>query len=1025
VSRWSSKRVAVAAAVVGLSAAAVVAVVLTGESGSTDRSRLSAGPIRGVGAPSEVTPASEPSATSTPSRGPRPPTSTAAPANVDVRRPQGSAAQTAAQQRSAQLKARPAVQRLARSLGAQGIVDIDPVTGTPRQVERLDGLLTAASTAPASAIALGYVRAHAAAFGLDAADIDGLHLARDYVDILGTHHLSYTQGTEGLTLFGNGLKANVTKAGRLVNLTGSPVHGLAAALHRPGSGPTQQVSTAAAAVRAAKKSAGEPVLTRGRNDVVTQVLFQTPAGPRRAWQVVAMSAVNPALSVIDAQTGAVLYRDRLGSDLVSAPTPYTAQVWFSYPQPAPAGPGGAARTVPLTANGWLAAGAQSLNGNNVHTYLDTDGSDTVATTEEVRPTGTGGYGFPVHPVTVSGSNCTTSVCTWVPTTAYSWQANNNAARTATQNFYFINVWHDYLKAAPIGFDEAAGNFQKVNSSGQGNGGDAVLDETLSGAAVAAGKPAAGFTNNADFATPPDGQAPTMRMFLFKPVSGEPFLPVAGSDSADIVYHEYTHGLSHRLVVDASGNPAVDSLQGEGMGEAWSDWYGLDYLVDNSATTGVTDSPATPDVIEGRYVLGPTSQTGIRSEPIDCPVGSSAPACAGIATTGGGGYTYGDFRTIWNRTSGDVHAAGEIWGQTLWDLRGAMISTYGQTAGAQRAESLVTRAMELSPAYPSMLDLRNAVLAADQADYAGADMSGLWSVFAARGMGFFASTRGGDDLQPVEDFTPAPAPGGPTGTLSGMVTNTAGGGPLAGITVAISGHDSGFPGDYVATTDAAGHYAMAGLVPGTYPSFYLSGGVVATPRPVTVAAGANVENWTVARDWAAVSGGAKVVDFTGVNLSTSGCGPDAAFDLSQTVGWASDVSEGAPFVVVKLASPADVTTFSVDPTNTCGDAPAAGLRQYRIDTSPDGVTWSTAISGTFLSSNMHKLNVLTPADPPTAVRWVRLTMVSAQVTGQDFIDLTELEVFGPQSPGLPRGDHQGGGTTGTVLGGSGQLAPLPR
>ena len=146
----------------------------------------------------------------------------------------------------------------------------------------------------------------------------------------------------------------------------------------------------------------------------------------------------------------------------------------------------------------------------------------------------------------------------MPSTAYSWQANGNAARTATQNFYFANVWHDYLQSAPIGFTEAAGNFQKVNSSGQGKGGDAVRDEALSGASISSGKPAVGFTNNADFATPPDGQAPTMRMFLFQPETDEPFLPVAGSDSADIVYHEYTHGLSHRLVVDATGTPAIES-----------------------------------------------------------------------------------------------------------------------------------------------------------------------------------------------------------------------------------------------------------------------------------------------------------------------------------------------------------------------------------------------------------------------------------------------------------------------------------
>ncbi len=49
----------------------------------------------------------------------------------------------------------------------------------------------------------------------------------------------------------------------------------------------------------------------------------------------------------------------------------------------------------------------------------------------------------------------------------------------------------------------------------------------------------------------------------------------------------------------------------------------------------------------------------------------------------------------------MHAAGEIWGQTLWDLRARL--------GSKLTERLVTRAMELSPANPSFLDMRNAIV----------------------------------------------------------------------------------------------------------------------------------------------------------------------------------------------------------------------------------------------------------------------------------------------------------------------------
>src|SRR5918996_1120554 len=44
--------------------------------------------------------------------------------------------------------------RLRRALGRTGVVDVDPVTGTPRRVARLNGFLTGPSRRSATAIAL-------------------------------------------------------------------------------------------------------------------------------------------------------------------------------------------------------------------------------------------------------------------------------------------------------------------------------------------------------------------------------------------------------------------------------------------------------------------------------------------------------------------------------------------------------------------------------------------------------------------------------------------------------------------------------------------------------------------------------------------------------------------------------------------------------------------------------------------------------------------------------------------------------
>ncbi len=72
--------------------------------------------------------------------------------------------------RKAMLDARPSagVRELRKQLGLQGLVDIDPVTATPRIVARLDGFLTRPSAGDAGAIATSYLRSHQDVFGLNA-----------------------------------------------------------------------------------------------------------------------------------------------------------------------------------------------------------------------------------------------------------------------------------------------------------------------------------------------------------------------------------------------------------------------------------------------------------------------------------------------------------------------------------------------------------------------------------------------------------------------------------------------------------------------------------------------------------------------------------------------------------------------------------------------------------------------------------------------------------------------------------------
>lgn len=153
------------------------------------------------------------------------------------------------------------------------------------------------------------------------------------------------------------------------------------------------------------------------------------------------------------------------------------------PQQVTAGPGAGNTESP---EGWLGVGAQTtvnITGNNVHAYLDADANNAPDAGGSAVTDGN----------FLSAANLSVS-----PTTP----TNQNVA---VQNLFFHNnVIHDELYRH--GFNEAAGNFQEDNF-GLGprrSDSDSVNAEAQDGEG----------TDNANFATPRDGQNPRMQMFLW-------------------------------------------------------------------------------------------------------------------------------------------------------------------------------------------------------------------------------------------------------------------------------------------------------------------------------------------------------------------------------------------------------------------------------------------------------------------------------------------------------------------------------
>ena len=90
------------------------------------------------------------------------------------------------------------------------------------------------------------------------------------------------------------------------------------------------------------------------------------------------------------------------------------------------------------------------------------------------------------------------------------------------------------------------------------------------------------------------------------------------------------------------------------------------------------------------------------------------------------------------------------------------------------------------------------------------------------MGYFAASTN-DGVNPIEDFSlPPDCTTSDCATISGKVKDKATGKPVAGVTVAIPGLDSGFASDLADTTDSAGHFSIANVPVHTYHLFSIRG-----------------------------------------------------------------------------------------------------------------------------------------------------------------------------------------------------------
>ncbi|MDQ5841727.1 MAG: M36 family metallopeptidase, partial [Chloroflexota bacterium] len=501
---------------------------------------------------------------------------------------------------------------------------------------------------------------------------------------------------------------------------------------------------------------------------VKAVAFPTKDGARTAYRVQFVKAQDEAWDVVvDASSGAVLYRE----SLVEHESDGT--VYENYPGapkggtpvnrsfgPTPESPSGY-----IDPTGVAGTGVTTL-GNNASTYANY--SNFIGPIDQgprpVSPTGSFNYVYTNQWAATKGQ-----------TVPPSYVEDLNPA--ATNLFYQHNRIHDEFYG--FGFTESAGNFQVDNAGGGGQGGDPILGLVHAGA-VSGGAPTYTGRDNAYMLTLDDGIPPWSGMFLWEPIDDAFEGPHSdGNFDASVIEHEYAHGLSNRYV---AGGSALGSHQSGSMGEGWSDWYALNHLY----TAGLAST-----AVVGQHVTGNTAR-GIRNWDYD-----QNPT------------TFGDIG--YDITGPEVHSDGEIWTATLWDLRKALVARHGATKGADVAARLVTDGMPLTAPYPSFLDSRDGILAADVDRNHGANTDLIWSVFAKRGAGASAISRTGDDIDPTPAFDNAAA--SRNGLLSVKVVNASTGAGVANAKVIIGRFEARVTP--VARTSSTGG-AGAQMVAGSYP-----------------------------------------------------------------------------------------------------------------------------------------------------------------------------------------------------------------
>lgn len=219
----------------------------------------------------------------------------------------------------------------------------------------------------------------------------------------------------------------------------------------------------------------------------------------------------------------------------------------------------------------------------------------------------------------------------------------------------------------------------------------------------------------------------------------------GTLDNQIVFHEWGHYLSNRLVSNAAG---LSNNQGRAMGEGWGDFNSLmltvrenDTLTPSNATWGGVYAMATyaTSGVPFNATLNHGYYLGIRRTPYSTDM-AQYNAFTFKHIMNGQAYPVGPPVATSANPNAQVHNSGEIWANMLWECYSSLLrDTQGPTPrmtfqqAQDRMKMYLVASLAMTPSAPTYTEARDAVLAAayatDNTDYLL-----FWAAYAKRGMG---------------------------------------------------------------------------------------------------------------------------------------------------------------------------------------------------------------------------------------------------------------------------------------------------